>query len=194
MSNESNFNATIPGLVAHTVKTDRATANFKKAQAKADSVALKESIPDALFALRADGFGTEASFTNGARTEGSRVSRTREALIEGFTKAKGKQATSSATKWWNRLRLLALERRFRECETREAFWTKLAENVDDNGDAAPIESMRALDAMLRGPVDMADRAEDQAQALLKTLGLLSAVELEAFVNGEAASELKATIG
>ena len=194
MSTENNFNATIPGLVAHTVKTDRATANFKKAQAKADSVALKESIPDALFALRADGFGTEASFTNGARTEGSRVSRTREALIAGFTKAKGKQATSSATKWWNRLRLVALERRFREGETREAFWTKLAENVDDNGDSAPIESMRALDAMLRGPVDMADRAEDQAQALLKTLGLLSPVELGAFVNGEAASKLKAIIG
>ena len=182
----SNFTSTIPGLVAHTVSTDKADKARREAIARADGTALKVSVPDSLFALRADGFKTKGSFTKGQRTEGSKVQKARDGLIQAFVEA-GK-SESSGKKWWNRLVLIATDYRFKKVETREAFWTKLEE--------AEVDSMRALDALLRGPVDLADRAEKQARELLKTLDKLSedTEELEAFVGGEAAGELKAIIG
>jgi len=182
----SNFKATYAGLVAHTVSTDKADKARNEAYARADGAALKVAVPDSLFALRADGFRTKRSFTKGQRTEGSKVKLARDGLIEAFVEA-GK-SESSAKKWWNRLVLIATDYRFKKVETREAFWTKLED--------AEVDSMAKLDALLRGPVDLADRAEKQARELLKTLAKLSedTVDLEAFVSGEAAVELKAIIG
>ena len=169
---------TATDLVAHTVTVNRAKKNANDKIRKADGSMLRVALPEGVLALRGCGMRTGRDFSEGQRTEGSKSKVIREAFIASGTKATG--SDRAAKTWWDRLQAIAKDRRFAEFTTPEGFANVLQGHTTSDGEASPVESLKALDRMLKGEPDPSEQAAKRLAALAETLEKMSDARLAVF--------------